>query len=183
LPSLRGAGRRETAGPAEDTPTKSRDGRCPSRANWMCRPGWVVDHCMVVQPLGTTHAKARKSSASGLSAGRDRFLLRKSVNSTNEAETLRWEMSQAEPERVFAKDRVSQVEAIRQGKQRMLRLRKYPSGDPQRSPTVCVRFLRTQQCDKSQCLLVLDRMAGQARCGFVWLFGFGFLWQDDFLPG
>jgi hypothetical protein len=21
-------------------------------------------------------------------------------------------------------------------------------------------------------------MAGQARCGFVWLFGFGFLWQD-----
>ena len=25
---------------------------------------------------------------------------------------------------------------------------------------VCVRFLRTQQCAKSQCLLVLDRMAG-----------------------
>jgi hypothetical protein len=28
-------------------------------------------------------------------------LLRKSVNSTSEAETLRWEMSQGEPERVF----------------------------------------------------------------------------------
>jgi hypothetical protein len=39
---------------------------------------------------------------------------------------------------------------------------------------VCVRFLRTQQCDKSQCLLVLDQAAL-----FSGLFGFGFLWQDD----
>ena len=30
---------------------------------------------------------------------------------------------------------------------------------------VCVRFLRTQQCAKSQCLLVLDQMAGQVPSG------------------
>jgi hypothetical protein len=48
---------------------------------------------------------------------------------------------------------------------------------------MCVRFLRTQQCDKSQCLLVLDWVAGLRGCLVAWLSGFGFLLARMILAG
>jgi hypothetical protein len=52
------AGRRKTAGLAEDTPTKSRDGSHLSRTNWMCRPDRVVDHRQVEATVGNHPATA-----------------------------------------------------------------------------------------------------------------------------
>jgi hypothetical protein len=49
---------------------------------------------------------------------------------------------------------------------------------------VCVRFLRTQQCAKSQCLLVLDQMAGWVPFpGFVWLLWFWIFLASMILAG
>jgi hypothetical protein len=56
-----GAGRRETADLAEDTPTKSRDGLVCHGTNWMCRPGRVADHRQVMRPPGTSQRSGGKS--------------------------------------------------------------------------------------------------------------------------
>jgi hypothetical protein len=103
------AGRRKTAGLAEDTPRKTRGGPRLPRTNWMCRPDQVVAHCKVTTALREPPFDSVGSlRASVLSAGRDRVSFLKSVNSTNRTETVRSEVSQGDP-KGFTREFVSRV--------------------------------------------------------------------------
>ena len=69
------AGRRQTAGLAEDTPRRTHGGPRLPRTNWMCRPDRVVDHRKVAAASGNHPSTVSEALASVLSAGRDRVRL------------------------------------------------------------------------------------------------------------